>query len=315
MTEARFIENNNAVWKTLEEALRAPVRGFSDIEARMNLYRTVSGHLSYAQAYFAESTLCEYLANLTSDAHAAIYAYTQKRSIRTFLGVSIPELTRSNASFIFVSAMLFLLSVALSFTISVVKPDYAEVFLPAQFRGIPVEQMGQDDQQNDDWSPAIMTNSIMVNNIYVSILAFGLGLTCGAGTVYVLITNGFLLGALAGVFATGGKSLMFWSLILPHGVLELTAICIAGGAGLKIGYSLIRPGIYRRSDSLIVSARNALSLMALVVMLLCVAAIIEGFFTPSAIDPVIKLIFSAFTAVPLIFYLRPPKRGTANQLN
>lgn len=309
MTEARFIENNNAVWKTLEEALRTPVRGFSDIEARMNLYRAVSGHLSYAQAYFAESTLCEYLANLTSDAHAAIYDYTQKRSIRTFLSVTIPGLTRSNASFILVSAMLFLMSVALSFTISVVNPDYAAVFLPVQYRDITMEQTEQDDQPNDAWSPAIMTNSIMVNNIYVSILAFGLGLTCGAGTVYVLIKNGFMLGALAAVFATGGKSLLFWSLILPHGVLELTAICIAGGAGLKIGYSLIRPGIYRRSDALIVAARNALSLMALVVMLLCVAAVIEGFFTPAAIDPVVKLLFSAFTAVPLIFYLWPQKRG------
>lgn len=307
MTEARFVENNNAVWKTLEEALRTPVSGFSDIETRMNLYRAVSGHLSYAQTYFEHSTLCEYLANLTSDAHAAIYAYTQKRSIRAFLSGSLPRLVRSNASFIIVSAALFLLSVALSFTICAVKPDYAAVFLPEEYRNIPTEQAERDEQANDAWSPAIMTNAIMVNNIYVSILAFGLGLTCGAGTVYVLIKNGFLLGALAGVFASSGSSLLFWSLILPHGVLELTAICIAGGAGLKIGYSLIRPGIYRRPDALLVAARNALSLMALVVMLLCVAAVIEGFFTPAAIDPVVKLVFSAFTAFPLIFYLRLAK--------
>lgn len=305
MTEAKFVERNNALWKALEEALRAPVKGFSDIEARMSLYRTVIGHLSYAQTYFAESTLCGYLANLTSDAHAAIYAYTQKRSIKTYLTKTVPELVRANAGFILASAMLMLLSVVLSFTVSLVKPDYVTLFLPAQYADIPQERLESDDWSNESWSPAIMTNSIMVNNIRVSILAFGLGLTLGVGTIYVLINNGFMLGGLASVFALGGKSLLFWSFILPHGVLELTAICIAGGAGLKIGYSLIRPGVYRRSGALLVAARSALGLMTLVVILLCVAAIIEGFFTPSALDPVIKLIFSGLTAVPLILYLLP----------
>jgi uncharacterized membrane protein SpoIIM required for sporulation len=144
----------------------------------------------------------------------------------------------------------------------------------------------------------------MVNNIYVSALAFALGITFGLGTVYMLAMNGFLLGALASLFAGYGKSLFFWSLILPHGILELTAIFIAGGAGLRIGYSLIRPGAFRRKDALITAARSSLSLMGLVVLLLIAAALIEGYFTPLPIAAEIKLGVALLTAVPLVWYLR-----------
>jgi len=197
---------------------------------------------------------------------------------------------------------VFLCAALISFVVGILEPQYIGAFLP--------ESISADQLRTDETSlignsgSAVLSNLIMVNNIYVAVLAFGLGITCGVGTIYVLAMNGFLLGALASLFAGYGKSLFFWSLILPHGVWELTAIFIAGGAGLKIGYSLIRPGVYRRKDALVTAARSALGLMGMVVLLLIVAALIEGFFTPLPIPAEIKIVFAVLTTLPLIWYFR-----------
>lgn len=303
MTESAFIAKNTTVWKALESALKTQAVSLHDIEVRTGLYRTVSGHLNYAQTYYPQSTLCSYLGQLVSDAHAAIYSHTQKRSIWRYLTASLPAKLRKNGPYILTSTAMFLLAVLVSFAVTVSRPSYASAFLPAEYAGITPESI-QSGDTGGEWSGAIMSNYIMVNNIRVSVLALGLGLTFGIGTAYVLITNGLMLGGLAGLYFLAGRSLLFWSLILPHGVLELTAICMAGGAGLRIGYSLIRPGLYRHRDALLLSARGALGPMVLAAVLLVIAAFIEGFFTPSDISETGKLIFAAFTALPLIFYLR-----------
>ena len=101
------------------------------------------------------------------------------------------------------------------------------------------EQLGSADGQVNS---SVMSASIMTNNIKVGILAFAGGVTFGLLTVYVLIYNGILVGALAGLFFHHGKSYEFWAYIVPHGMIELTAIFIAGGAGLLMGYKLFVPG-------------------------------------------------------------------------
>ena len=297
MTEAVFMGKNSEDWKALEGALRKPIRSFGEIEDLMRLYRLVSGHYGYAQTYFRGGSLCEYLGKLTAEAHSAVYRNSGKREVRPFFSHTLPLQLYGNRMYITTAAGVFLLAALLSFILVLARPAYAAVFLPAEYRDIVIKD---DDYSGDDnWSPAIMSNSIMVNNIRVSVLAFGLGLTAGAGTLYVLVTNGAMLGALAALYAAAGKSVLFWSLILPHGVWELTAIFIAGGAGLRIGYSLIRPGAYRRADALLSAARSALVLLAPVTILLVMAAFIEGFFTPAAVAPELKLAFAAGTAICL----------------
>ena len=151
----------------------------------------------------------------------------------------------------------------------------------------------------------------MSNNIQVSITAFAFGLTFGVMTIYMLLQNGMMLGGLA---ASLGRSdpLTFWSLILPHGIIELTAICISGGAGLIIAGAMIRPGNRSRWDSIRLAARRAIPLMGGVALMLVVAGAIEGFLTPSKLDPILKLSFAALTAALLAVYflgLRTGGRG------
>lgn len=300
MTEVRFVERHRATWEALEQLLRQPAADFAAIEQLNGLYRVVGGHLSYARTYYAGSSLCDYLGQLTAKAHAAVYASTERRRPKDFLTITLPRSVRRNGGFIGVAAAVFLLAGLFCYIVGLTRPDAAALFLPADYRGITAEDVRDRAQGGRDWSPATMSNTIMVNNIRVSILAFGLGLTLGTGTLYVLIFNGFLLGGLASIYALAGRSLLFWSLILPHGILELTAIFIAGGAGLRLGFSLLRPGPFRRRDALVQAARSVLPLLGAVVALLVVAAVIEGFFTPSAASPAAKLVFAALTGVLLL---------------
>ncbi len=150
---------------------------------------------------------------------------------------------------------------------------------------------------------------IMVNNIKVGILSFALGFTWGLGTIFVLFNNGLMMGVLGAIFAAKGFALEFWSHILPHGVLELLAIFICGGAGLVMAKAVVKPGDYSRRDALLVQGRIALKLVLGTIPLFVVAALIEGFITPSLMPNSGKLTVAAGSLVAFLFYIFSGSRG------
>jgi len=111
------------------------------------------------------------------------------------------------------------------------------------------------------------------------------------------------LGAVAAVFANYGVNMQLWSFILPHGVIELTAICIAGGAGLWLGSALLLPGRITRREALVVRGREAVSLIGGTATMLVVAGMIEGFISPSDLPREVKLTLAALFALLLVAYL------------
>ncbi|RYG59122.1 stage II sporulation protein M [bacterium] len=151
-------------------------------------------------------------------------------------------------------------------------------------------------------SPEVSTE-IMTNNVRVTIMAVGLGVTAGIGTGYVLIMNGLMLGGLAGVATNYSVDYLFWSVILPHGILELTAICIAGGAGLVIARAIYAPGDLPRRDALRIAGGEAGQLLAGVAAMLVLAGFIEGFITPTTLPPGVKIGFALLTGVFMSAYL------------
>src|SRR6185436_15321737 len=135
-----------------------------------------------------------------------------------------------------------------------------------------------------DMEPTIrpaMATLIFTNNIRVAFLAFAGGVLAGLGTVYVLISNGLLLGGVLGAAQFYGVAPLLWGFVSPHGYLELTCIVIAGGAGLMLGDALLRPGLWRRRDALARAARRAVELVCGAAPVLVIAGLIEGFVSPS----------------------------------
>jgi uncharacterized membrane protein SpoIIM required for sporulation len=172
-------------------------------------------------------------------------------------------------------------------------------------------------EADDFGGNAVMSSQIMSNNVGVTFMAFAAGILAGFGTVVVLIFNGISLGAVAGVFANVKANLYLWSFVLPHGVIELTAICIAGGAGLWLGSAFLLPGRVTRREALVVRGREAVSLIGGTAMMLVVAGTIEGFISPSDLPREVKLTLAALFALLLVVYLafagrdEPARRAAA----
>jgi uncharacterized membrane protein SpoIIM required for sporulation len=130
---------------------------------------------------------------------------------------------------------------------------------------------------------------VFVNNVRVAIVAFVIGVAFCVGTAGILAFNGANIGVPAGLFTAAGEAGRFWGLILPHGVLELSAVVVAGAAGLRLGWTLIDPGDRTRSEALTREGRRSVAVVIGLVLAFAVAGTIEGFVTPSGLPTPVRV--------------------------
>jgi uncharacterized membrane protein SpoIIM required for sporulation len=155
---------------------------------------------------------------------------------------------------------------------------------------------------------SLASTSIQTNNISVTFVTFAGGLLGGLGTLFALFRNGVLLGS---VFELCIRY-RFWEIpifIAAHGVIELTAIFIAGGAGLLVGKALLMPGDMRRIDALVTNGLLAIKLILGTIPMLLIAGLIEGFISPAHIPPIYKFSISALSALLMAMYFLTPDRS------
>jgi uncharacterized membrane protein SpoIIM required for sporulation len=182
-------------------------------------------------------------------------------------------------------------------------PANARALLPGMSLP-PIDKALHDSNFGFDraFSPAVAT-AIITNNVKVSAIAFAGGMTGGLLTGWIILENGLMVGVYGALFAQHGFGADYWATISPHGVIELTSIQIAGGAGLVLAGGYLRPGRARRRDALLVAARRAATLIGGVALLLCVAGTIEGFISPQRISIPAREAIGAVTAIFLAAYL------------
>jgi uncharacterized membrane protein SpoIIM required for sporulation len=149
----------------------------------------------------------------------------------------------------------------------------------------------------------IGSSQIFTNNIRVTFYAFALGAMLGVGTLYILAFNGASFGAVVALTYRAGFGNDLLSFVVGHGVIELSCIFIAGGAGLLIGTALLMPGDLSRGDALKSRGMEAVRLIVGCVPLLVVAGIIEGFISPQPISPFIKIGIGVLTGIAMYSYL------------
>jgi len=321
MKEDKFISQNIEIWKdfesTLEKLNSKSLYKFSkdELDSFFYSYNLVSSHLSYARTNYGNSNTTNYLNRLVASAHSYIYtskSFSLKKAL-VFLVSGFPKLVKKNWKPILLSSLIFLLAMAISFIFTLISTDNAGAFIPQEMVESVLKR--NVNEYVADRNGAVLSPFIFTNNIKVGILAFALGITITVGTVYVVYINGYPLGALAALYFHKGGSLLFWSLILPHGILELFAIFVCGGAGIIIGYSIINPGKYSRKDSFIIKGKEAIKLLLGTIPIFIIAGIIEGFFTPSSLfSEVAKLIFASITLLLLVVYLVVPNITKFNNM-
>lgn len=306
MKEDAFVRRHAETWRSLERLMDLlKSRGLrkwtgSELDSFILYYNRTCGHLSQARTHYPGSSTADYLNRLVARAHSMIYS-GRSSNFKRFLGFftkDFPVLLHKNTGYLAASFLVFLLGYVLSLIYTLISPDNAIAFLPKEM----VESIHFGDSGRS-WDNAVMSSTILTNNIRVGFTAFALGITFAAGTGFVLIYNGFMLGAISALAHHSTYSYGFWSLILPHGILELFAIFVCGGAGMMIGWSLISPGEYSRKDALILKSKAAVRLVAGTIPIFILAGLIEGYFTPLPIPAILKYAFALFTLALLIFYL------------
>ena len=253
-----------------------------------------------------------YLSRLMSGAHNLLYrgrALSFKDVWRTF-AIDAPREVRRSWRPIALAAVLLFGPMVIAHLGVVRDPSVARVFLPPGMLdraedGVRRAREGQGYIADPELFRPVMATTIIANNVQVTFGAFALGITFGLGTVFVLVTNGVSIGGVFGLYASKGIARLLVAFVAPHGVLELTAICIAGGAGFLLAAALLIPGDRPRGVALRENARRAIRLIAASTVLLLIAGTLEGFVSPIETWPLSwKLAVSGVTAVFLVIYLR-----------
>jgi uncharacterized membrane protein SpoIIM required for sporulation len=289
-----MIQDRRQRWEELNALLQAAERGgaatlsVAELKRLCHLYRQVTIDLSRARADGDDPDLVRYLNHLAARAHGQVYASrpVDLRPLLAFAVATFPQLVRRHARPILVAAAVFVLSVLASFLAVVRDPELAYSLFDenvVEYENLRLEKQQGEYRGNFTFGASaspLMAAVIIGNNIKVAALAFALGaLLCLPG-ILLLVYNGRMLGTLSGLVWGHGYLLDFCSLVLTHGVLELTAICIASGAGLMLGWSLIAPGRLPRGDALRLAAREAFGLLGGAALLLILAGTIEAYVTP-----------------------------------
>jgi len=320
----RFINERKSAWQRLEVLLhlldRMTLRRLHREEVRElgRIYRRTASDLAIARAESRDPRLVNYLNSLVIRAHGRIYrADAQGRQrVRDFFGRDFPVAFRRTWRYTATAFGVFLLFSVIFFFGTRLDPEFSEFAgISPFFRELVInnrthwwEDLNKANQ--------IGSSQIFTNNIRVTFYAFALGAMFGLGTLYVLAFNGAMFGAIFALTYRAGFGNDLLAFVAGHGVIELSCIFIAGGAGLLIGTALLMPGNLTRADALKSRGLDAVRLIVGCIPLLVIAGIIEGFISPAPISPVIKFTVAGVTGVALYLYLllagrddRPGERG------
>lgn len=279
MTPLEFEARHGATWDALEAS-----DGRGDPARYARLYRAACEHLAQAEARDYPVALVERLRAATAEAHQTIYRQSDwgvGRLGRLF-AVDFPQAVRAHRRAMAVATLVFvapLLGMAVAVfadpSLVLALMDPAQVAEYDAMYGESDAPLGQRDAQSD----VAMFGHYIVNNVGIAFRCFAAGLFLGLGSLFVLGFNGLVIGGIAGYLVWRGHGERFLSFVVTHGAFELTAIAIAGAAGLAIGGSLIAPGRRSRAEALRHAAGRAMVLVYGAAAMLLVAAAIEAFWS------------------------------------
>jgi uncharacterized membrane protein SpoIIM required for sporulation/uncharacterized RDD family membrane protein YckC len=252
------------------------------------------------------------LSRLVSAGHNLLYRRPAQgiERIGRFIAHDIPREVRRSWRHVAVAAALLFVP-AIGTIVAIVRtPALAERMLPAGMieraeAGKQRGKTGADYLPNgEDEKGSVLSAFLMTNNIRVALVAFAGGIPAGVLTVYALVFNGIAaLGAGVGLYITRGIEGQILGFVAAHGVLELSAICLAGAAGLLLATGILVPGDRTRREALAANGLRSLHLVACVVIFLILAGLIEGNISPSKLPDSAKFATAVITAVGMLWYL------------
>src|SRR5215472_17612802 len=254
MISIRWLEKRKPYWARLEELVQRSSRGVAalghnELRELGLLYRQTASDLATVREDATNKQLTLYLNQLLGRSHNLIYM-GQKPKVSGIVGFYLetyPRVFRETLPQTLLALTIFFAMAFVGWAVALHDPAFAYRFLgPHMIETIERHQMWTDSIVG---IKPLASSGIMTNNLSVSFATFAFGITAGLGTIWMLLMNGLLMGVIGACTWKAGMALQLWSFVAPHGVLELPAIFIAGGAGLEIARGLLFPGFLPRRQS------------------------------------------------------------------
>lgn len=283
----------------------------AELEELALLYRQVAADLSVLRRDATARSYTDHVNQLLAGAHHIIYSgrKTSARSLFRFLRDDYPAIFQRQLPFVLASLLISVAWGMLGAVLTNARPDFMRHFVgPAMIATMERHEM---------WTKSVVSMApaassyIMTNNLSVSFATFAGGIAFGLGTFFYLYVNGMMLGVIGAACHQYAMSLALWSFVAPHGSLELPSILIAGGAGLRLGYSMLFPGSLRWKESVALGGMEATRLVSGIIPLLVLAGLLEGFFSPSHAPVWLKFTVGGLLFSLLLLWLFRPVKPAA----
>lgn len=324
LNSADFRREREGSWRELEYLLerveRAGLKALSapELERLPILYRHALSSLSVARAISLDTNLIEYLDSLARRAYFSVYCTRKglRGVIASFFGTRLPATVRRNKWFIIVSALAMILGAVASFALvtdspdryyALVTEDMAQGRTPAATTDELRSALYDDHHQTDDLGD--FAGQLFAHNARIGIVAFAVGFLLGVPTLLLLFINGLNLGAFAALYHGRDLSYELWGWLLPHGVTELLAVILCGGAGLMLAHSLIFPGQLTRLANLARRGRDAAVIVIGATLMFLLAGLLEGLFRQLVTDDLSRYTAAIGTATVWLLYFGFIGRG------
>lgn len=304
MRETKFIEQNKEKWTEYEQVLKQQ----TDSPEKLNeLFIHVTDDLSYARTFYLNRSVRVYLNGLAQKIYYNLYKKRKRKGgrIRHFIVEELPQLIYESRKEFRISLIVFLVSMAIGVLSCYMDEGFVQIVLGESYVDMTLENIENGDPMAvyKEKGESGMFLRIAANNLRVALMTFALGAFYAVGTVLIMVKNGVMVGAFQYFFIEQG---LFWESFLTiwtHGTLEISAIVIAGAAGLTMGRGLILPGTLSRLKAFQLSARRGLKIMIGITPIIILAGFIEGFFTRYTETPdAIRLFFILACLAFILFY-------------
>ena len=312
----RFVTRKRDSWEAFRtlaaraERIGLKQLGAAEIPGFAARYREVAADLARARTYGVDPRVLEYLERVVSAGHNAVYGRHIGHRVHMDRLVlrELPAAVVAARAYVVTALLMFAVPAMTGYVLIRERPAIAEQVLTDEMlararAGAEHRAQGVGYAQQPSMYLPVIATGIITNNVQVAFLGFAFGITAGIGTVLLLVFNGLYFGAVLGLFANYGLAGWLLTFVAGHGVLELSAIFIAGGAGLLVARALLAPGDLTRRDALVLAGRQAVRLVGASVLLLGLAGTIEGLLSASDAPAPFKFATSGATVVLLILYL------------
>ncbi len=305
MKEALFIRQNNQKWKSYENELSSISQQTPDELA--DIYIDVTNDLSFARTHYPKSQITAYLNNLSSKIHQYMNGRKKEKLSRifTYWGQEVPLVMYAARKELLYSFLIFAVSVLIGVVSSANDQEFVRLILGDHYVEMTLDNIAKGDPMAvyKDEHADHMFLGITVNNIWVSFRVFAAGVFTSLASGYLLFNSGVMLGSFQYFFHEHGLLWESFLTIWIHGTLEISAIIIAGAAGITMGNGWLFPKTYTRGESFRRGAKRGLKIIVGTIPIFIIAGFLESFVTrQTELPDIVRLSIILLSLAFVIFY-------------